>query len=70
VKSSNYCTLAALSKKTFFELCNNFPQIILRMREKTLDYKDPWKQFRKKVLEQVHYFKEPASENPFFLDEI
>ena len=25
VKSSNYCTLASLSKRTFFDLCNNFP---------------------------------------------
>jgi len=25
VKSANYCTLASLSKKTFFDLCNSFP---------------------------------------------
>ena len=51
VKSSNYCTMAVLNKKTFFELCNSFPEIILKMREKALTYDDPWKKFKKKVLE-------------------
>mmetsp|Transcript_38264 Transcript_38264/g.58340 ORF Transcript_38264/g.58340 Transcript_38264/m.58340 type:complete len:92 (+) Transcript_38264:565-840(+) len=40
------------------------------MRERTLDYKDPWKQFRKKVLEQIHYFPSVAKDFPFFLDEV
>jgi len=40
------------------------------MRERTLDYKDPWKEFKRKVVGEIEYFKEAAVENNFFLDEV
>ena len=43
VKSENYCTLATLSKKVFYDLCQNFPDIIVSIKEKSLEYNDPWK---------------------------
>jgi CRP-like cAMP-binding protein len=58
VKSSNYCTLASMKKKTFFEMCQNFPDLIVKMKEKSLEYQDPWKQFKMKLLSQVDYFKD------------
>mmetsp|Transcript_17142 Transcript_17142/g.26498 ORF Transcript_17142/g.26498 Transcript_17142/m.26498 type:complete len:126 (-) Transcript_17142:16-393(-) len=64
VKSQNYCTLACLSKKTFFELCNSFPEIIVRMRSRALEYDDPWKEFRRTVVEAVSYFKAVQQERP------
>jgi len=33
VKSSNYCTLAGLSSKTFYDLCSKFPDIFMKMKE-------------------------------------
>ena len=69
VKSQNYCTIAMLNRKTFFDLCNSFPEIILKMRERALKYNDPWKQFKKKVLQQVDYFK-PFIDDPYFIEEI
>ena len=39
------------------------------MRERALAYDDPWKQFKKTMLEQVDYFK-PYCEDPYFLEEL
>ena len=61
--------MAVLNQKTFFELCNSFPEIILKMRERALKYEDPWKQFKKKVLEEVEYFK-PFIDDPYFIEEV
>ena len=50
VKSHNYCTLACLSKNTFYELCQNFPDILVKLKKKALEYNDPWKKFKIKML--------------------
>jgi len=46
VKSNNYCTMASLSKAIFFDLCGIFPEILIKMRNKSLDYYDVWKKFK------------------------
>ena len=69
VKSQNYSTMAVLTKKTFYELCNSFPEIILKMRDRALKYDDPWKRFKMKALEQVDYFK-PYLHDPYFAEEV
>ena len=38
VKSSNYCTLASLTSKTFFDLCKSFPDIFMKMKERGYKY--------------------------------
>ena len=69
VKSSNYCTLACLKQRIFFELCNNFPEIIMKMKLRSMEYKDPWKKFKLMVLQQIDYFNTVNHNNEFF-DEI
>ena len=57
VKSSNYCTMASLNKRIFYELCGIFPEILIRMKQKALQYKDSWKRFKLLLLRQISYFK-------------
>ena len=69
VKSSNYCTLAQLNRKSFADLCNNYPEIMFKMKQRVLKYDDPWKKFKTAVLSRVDYFKDYA-DDPEFLEEI
>ena len=69
VKSSNYCTLAVISKSLFYDLCTSFPDVFLKMKKKALNYSDPWKQFKLKLLQQIDYFDPSFYEDEFF-DEI
>ena len=69
VKSSNYCTLASLNSKSFLDLCNNFPEILEKMRERALKHDDPWKKFKAALLSKIEYFEE-QTKDPEFLEEI
>ena len=69
VKSSNYCTMACIHKRVFFELCNSFPDILIKMKKKALQYKDPWKEFKLTVLKQVDYFADQVQDDEFY-DEV
>jgi len=66
VKSSNYCTMACIHKRVFYDLCNNFPDILIKMKRKALEYKDPWKEFKITVLKQVDYFAESIDDDEFY----
>ena len=69
MKSSNYCTLASLNSKTFYELCKSFPDIFVKMKEKAFKYSDPWKRFKIHLLHQIDYFDEQEM-SPECFDEI
>ena len=69
VKSSNYCTLASLSKKIFYELCSSFPDILIKLKQRALEYQDPWKRFKLMLLSQIDYF-EDYKEDKTFMDEV
>ena len=69
MKSSNYCTLAGLDSKTFYDLCRSFPDIFMKMKEKALKYEDPWKVFKLHLLKQIDYFDEETLPYEFF-DEV
>ena len=43
VKSSNYCTLASVEKNVFYDLCDSFSDIFIKMKQKAVEYQDPWK---------------------------
>ena len=69
VKSSNYCTMASLSKEVFYDLCNRFTDIFLKLKLKGIQYNDQWKRFKLKLLEQVDYFNN-FDVTPELMDEI
>ena len=46
VRIKDQSTIGALSFENFNELCISYPEIEKRLREDTLKYKDPWKQFQ------------------------
>mmetsp|Transcript_29533 Transcript_29533/g.44946 ORF Transcript_29533/g.44946 Transcript_29533/m.44946 type:complete len:100 (-) Transcript_29533:2161-2460(-) len=69
VKSSNYCTMACLNKTIFFDLCGIFPEIMIKMKLKSLEYKDTMKRFKLLLVNQISYFAtEPDRDH--LLDEI
>jgi hypothetical protein len=41
--------------ESFAELCQNFPEIEVRLREDTYEYKDDWKQYQINLLKSVWY---------------
>ena len=45
VKSKDYCTLAALDKDSFFEMCQNFPDTFFKLKRGSRAYKDKKKLF-------------------------
>lgn len=57
VKSQNYSTLAFLTQKTFLELWDYSSDTFFSIKDKALNYKDPWILFKKELLAQIHYFK-------------
>lgn len=69
VKSSNYCTLASLSRETFLDMCGSFSDIFIKMKQMAVHYNDPWKQFKLKLLHQIEYFQNISNKTEF-LDEI
>jgi len=48
--------MASLSSSVFYDLCNTFPDIFIKMKQRALDYDDPWKRFQFKILKQIEYF--------------
>jgi len=50
VKSSNYSTMVCIHKRVFYDLCSSFPDILIKMKRKALEYNDPWKEFKLTVL--------------------
>jgi len=70
VRSTNYCTIASLNKKVFIDLCNSFPEIFVKMKEKCLEYNDPWKQFKVNLLKKLDYFESVNTDVPEFLDTV
>ena len=66
VKSSNYCTMACIKKRVFHDLCNSFPDILIKMKKKALEYNDPWKEFKRAVLKQIDYFAEVIDNDEFY----
>lgn len=57
-----------MSKKSFLDLCQNFPDILIKMKKRALEYKDPWKRFKMKMLQEVDYFHDFFDENEFLED--
>eukprot|EP00356_Strombidium_inclinatum_P000435 CAMPEP_0170510830 /NCGR_PEP_ID=MMETSP0208-20121228/65975_1 /TAXON_ID=197538 /ORGANISM="Strombidium inclinatum, Strain S3" /LENGTH=122 /DNA_ID=CAMNT_0010794319 /DNA_START=887 /DNA_END=1255 /DNA_ORIENTATION=+ len=66
VKSQNYCTMACIHKRVFYELCNNFPDILIKMKKKALEYNDPWKEFKMTVLKEIEYFRDLIDDDEFY----
>ena len=50
VTSSNYCTMAKVDSKVFYKLCDSFPDVFFKMKNKSKDYSDPLKMFKIKLL--------------------
>jgi len=49
--------MASLGKERFYDLCNSFPDILIKMKEYQLSrYKDEWKMFKISLLQHVDYF--------------
>lgn len=69
IKSTNYCTLAGISRETFHDMCDRFNEIYFQLRQKALKYSDPWKQFRLKLLKQIDFFESPVNQVEF-LDQV
>ena len=61
--------MACIHKRVFFELCNSFPDILIKMKRKALKYRDPWKEFKLTVLKQVDYFADQVQDDEFY-DEV
>ena len=58
VVSRKYSTLGMLSKAKFKEICTEFPEFSLALKNGIYKYKDRMKQFLKQSLKKVDYFKE------------
>jgi len=69
VKSSNYSTLISIEKPVFHNLCSSYPDLLLKIKHKTLSYKDPWKLLKISLLKEIDYFSECRHDDEFF-DEI
>lgn len=52
----NYCTIASLDKVIFDDMCERYPEIFLKLKEKMSEYQDRWKIFLRKLLEGVYLF--------------
>jgi CRP-like cAMP-binding protein len=50
VRSKDRCTVGAVDSETFEEMCNQFPQIELRLKQEAIDYRDHWKRQQLKNL--------------------
>jgi CRP-like cAMP-binding protein len=61
--------MASVEKKVFYDLCNSFSDIFIKMKQRAVSYRDPWKQFKIKLLNQIEYFKDVPNSQEFF-DEI
>ena len=49
--------MASLGKERFYDLCNSFPDILIKMKEYMLSrYKDDWKKFKIDLLQRIDYF--------------
>ena len=35
--------MASVEKKVFYDLCNSFTDIFIKMKQRAVKYKDPWK---------------------------
>mmetsp|Transcript_1652 Transcript_1652/g.2157 ORF Transcript_1652/g.2157 Transcript_1652/m.2157 type:complete len:117 (-) Transcript_1652:1190-1540(-) len=60
--------MASLSKAVFVDLCGIFPEILTKMRHKSVEYQDVWKKFKILLLRRIDYFKVEPSKQAF--DEI
>lgn len=69
IKSINYCTLAGINQKSFKKMYNRYSEVYVSFKQAALDYRDPWKQFRIKLLEQVDYLN-PKINRQEFLNEV
>lgn len=58
VKIKDQSTVGALSYDNFIELCTTHPEFEKRLRDDSLDYNDPWKQFQITTLKNVPYLRE------------
>ena len=50
----------------FYDLCNRFSDVFIKMKQNALDYNDPWKIFKLKLLSQVDYFENVPNTREFF----
>jgi CRP-like cAMP-binding protein len=57
VECLNYCILAQLSSLHFKEMCKLFPDVLKKMKEKRSTYNDMWKQFLRRLVLDIPYFK-------------
>lgn len=58
VKIKDQSTVGALSYENFIELCTTYPEFEKRLRDDTLEYNDPWKQFQNNSLRNVPYLRD------------
>ncbi len=57
VKSMNYSIIARLPQNHFQFFCNEFPEIVDKLKREISLYNDPWRVFIKSVLRGVSYFE-------------
>ena len=50
----------------FYDLCNRFSDVFIKMKQNALDYNDPWKSFKIKLLNQLDYFQNVPNHREFF----
>ena len=55
IKSANYSTMVRIGKSVFYEMCNSFPDIFIKMKDRAYKYNDPWKRFKKVLISQIKY---------------
>jgi len=58
--------MACIHKRVFYDICSNYPDILVKMKKKALQYNDPWKQFKVTVLKQIDYFGEMVRTDEFY----
>ena len=56
VISSNYCTLAAMSRQNFMEIHKQFDTIVAKFKQQILFYEDEVKIFIEREMNKIQYF--------------
>lgn len=57
VKSINYSIIARLPHNEFEFFCQEFPEVVDKLKREIFYYNDPWRNFIKSVLRGVSYFR-------------
>ncbi|CAI2372991.1 unnamed protein product [Moneuplotes crassus] len=63
VKTTNYSTLAFVCKPTFKDMCQQFPDIVEKMKQNLKKYQDRLKLFCKYSIKEIPFFKRLSEES-------